>query len=257
MNNSLDQVKNFWDSRPCNIKHSNKEVGTKNYFLEVTSKKYKVEPHILNFANFPFWKNKKVLEIGCGIGTAAQSFVEAGAIYTGVDISKESLRIARQRFEVFNLKGSFYLTEDENISKVVPVETYDLVYSFGVIHHTPNPNIIISELSKYMNKDSILKIMLYAKNSWKNIMIQAGLDQPEAQKGCPIANVYTEQDVINLLSMYNVVSIEQDHIFPYEIESYKNHEYKLNKWFESMPEPMFNVLEKFLGWHLLITAKLK
>lgn len=257
MKTSIQIVKDFWDSRPCNIKHSNKEIGTKEYFQEVSSKKYKVEPHILTFVDFPSWKNKKVLEIGCGIGTAAQSFVEAGAIYTGVDISKESLTIARKRFETLNLKGSFYLAEDECISKVVPIETYDLVYSFGVIHHTPDPFKILSEISKYMNSDTVLKIMLYAKNSWKNIMIEEGLDQPESQKGCPIANVYTKQDVINLLSLYQVINIDQDHIFPYEIESYKKHEYKLNKWFEVMPQTMFKALEKSLGWHLLITAKLK
>ena len=84
---TLNKVIDFWDSRPCNIRHSSKEVGTKEYFEEVTAKKYLVEPHILPFANFGEWKGKKVLEIVCGLGTAAQSFAEAGAIYTCVDLS--------------------------------------------------------------------------------------------------------------------------------------------------------------------------
>lgn len=253
----LDDVKNFWDSRPCNIKHSDKEVGTKEYFLDVSAKKYKVEPHILKFADFSRWKGKKVLEIGCGIGTAAQSFAEAGAIYTGVDISEKSLNVAKKRFDVFNLIGDFYLSTDENFSQVVPVQKYDLVYSFGVIHHTPNPKQLIFEISKYMDKDSELKIMLYAENSWKKIMIDAGFDRPEAQAGCPIAETYTEESILDLLDLYTVTNIEQDHIFPYEIESYKKHDYKLNPWFEHMPVGMFSALEKKLGWHLLIDAKLK
>ena len=101
---TIKQVKDFWDNRPCNIRHSNKEIGTREYFEEVTTKKYFVEPHIIPFANFDEWEGKKVLEIGCGLGTASQSFAEAGAIYTGVDISQTSLDLARKRFEVFGLE---------------------------------------------------------------------------------------------------------------------------------------------------------
>ena len=80
----------FWNLQPCNIKHSNKKVGTKEYFDEVEKKKYFVEPHIPIFAEFPRWKNKKVLEVGCGIGTDAKNFCEAGADYTGMDLSQKS-----------------------------------------------------------------------------------------------------------------------------------------------------------------------
>jgi len=253
----LKKVIDFWDKRPCNVFHSSKEIGTREYFEEVTTKKYLVEPHILPFANFDEWKGKRVLEIGCGLGTAAQSFAEAGAIYTGIDLSEKSLELARERFKLFGLEGTFYKVEGEDISSVVPVEHYDLVYSFGVIHHTPNPEKLLSEIKKYMNEDSLLRIMLYARDSWKSYMIDAGLDQPEAQKGCPIANTYTKSEVVELLSEYIVSKIEQDHIFPYKIKSYKNQEYKKEPWFQHMPEKMFYTLEKNLGWHLLIEARTK
>jgi 2-polyprenyl-3-methyl-5-hydroxy-6-metoxy-1,4-benzoquinol methylase len=83
---SIEEVKEFWNRRPCNIKHSNKEIGSQEYFLEVSKRKYIVEPHILEFADFKSWRGKKVLEVGCGIGTAAHSFIESGAIYKGIDI---------------------------------------------------------------------------------------------------------------------------------------------------------------------------
>jgi SAM-dependent methyltransferase len=251
---TLTKVIDFWDSRPCNIRHSSKEVGTREYFEEVTAKKYFVEPHIIPFANFDEWKGKKVLEIGCGIGTAAQSFAEAGAIYTGVDLSEKSLQLARDRFEVFGLEGTFYKVNDEDISSFVPVEDFDLVYSFGVIHHTPNPKKLLSEIRKYMNKDSVLRVMLYASNSWKAYMIDGGLDRPEAQFGCPIANTYTNEEVRELLEGFDVTSIQQDHIFPYKIAEYKNHKYEKQDYFASMSPEMFSILEKNLGWHLLIEA---
>ena len=155
------------------------------------------------------------------------------------------------------MQGKFFSGNAEHLSTFVPIKTYDLIYSFGVIHHSPNPEKIISEIKKYMNENSILKIMLYAKDSWKNYMIEAGLDQPEAQYGCPIVHTYTKNDVVDLLEEYDIISIEQDHIFPYQVEPYKRGEYIKQPWFESMPLEMFKSLEKNLGWHLLITAKLK
>ena len=257
MTATIEEVKKFWNDRPCNIRHSSKEIGTLDYFNEVTKKKFFVENHILHFTKFPQWEDKKVLEIGCGLGTVGINFPFNGADYTGVELSEESLEIAKQRFSLYNQQGRFYLGNAEELSSFVPVETYDLIYSFGVIHHSPHPEKIVSEIKKYMNEDSVLKIMLYAKDSWKNYMIEAGLDQPEAQYGCPIANTYTKEDVVELLNGYEVLSIEQDHIFPYQIEPYKRGEYVKQPWFDVMPPEMFRSLEKNLGWHLLITAKLK
>lgn len=257
MTATISEVKKFWDDRPCNIRHSGKDIGTKEYFDEVEAKKFFVEPHILDFTEFSNWEGKKVLEIGCGLATVGANFAINGAEYTGVELSESSLELAKKRFEVVGQRGSFYSGNAEELSSFVPVETYDLIYSFGVIHHSPHPEKIISEIKKYMNENSTLKIMLYAKDSWKNYMIEAGFDQPEAQYGCPIANTYTKQEVIELLNGYEVLSIEQDHIFPYQVEPYKNGKYIKQPWFDSMPPEMFRTLEKNLGWHLLITAKLK
>ena len=252
---TIDDVRTYWDDRPCNVKHSKKEVGTKEYFDEVERKRYTAEPHIPPFAGFSSTKGKKVLEVGCGMATEGINYARAGATYTGTDLSIESLDLAKKRFKVYNNKGNFYLGNSEELSSFVPVETYDLIYSFGVIHHSPHPEKIISEIKKYMNKDSTLKIMLYASESWKNYMIEAGYDQPEAQYGCPIANTYTKDEVRKLLDGFDV-TIEQYHIFPYQIEPYKRGEFVKQPWFEAMPDEIFEVLKKNLGWHLLITAKL-
>ena len=100
-NDLIKSVQSFWNDRPCNIKHSAKDVGTKEYFEEVTIRKYFVEPHILEFADFKKYNNNTVLEVGCGIGTAAQSFIENGAIYYGCDLSDKSIEIANKRLNIF------------------------------------------------------------------------------------------------------------------------------------------------------------
>ena len=253
----IDDVKQFWNSRPCNIRHSNKKIGTKEYFDEVEHRKYFVESHIPKFADFENWKGKTVLEIGCGLGTDAVNFARAGATYTGVELSEESLEIARNRFNLFDLKGSFLLGDAENLESILNGKKFDLIYSFGVLHHTPSIVNALSGIKKLAHENSTLKIMVYAKNSWKQEMINAELDQPEAQYGCPIANSYSKEEITNLLisSGFNPIFLEQAHIFPYMVEPYKNYEYIKQPWFENMPNDMFSVLEKSFGWHLLINAK--
>tara|TARA_Y100001968_G_scaffold283587_1_gene282332 strand:- start:988 stop:1761 length:774 start_codon:yes stop_codon:yes gene_type:complete len=257
MTSTIDDVEDYWDKQPCNSLHSKKEIGTKDYFEEVESRRYKVEPHIKNFVSFEKWNNKHVLEIGCGIGTEAINFAKFGAHYTGTDLSEESIKIAKMRFKVYNKKAKLFHGNSEELSNFLPIKKYDLIYSFGVIHHSPYPKKIISEIKKYMHADTILQIMVYAKNSWKNFMIEVGLDQPEAQYGCPIANTYSKEEVIDLLQGLKVLSIDQKHIFPYKINDYKQGKYNKEPWFESMPPEMFDVLQKKLGWHLLIKAKLQ
>jgi len=75
----IEAVRAFWDARPCNIRHSPKPVGSREYFDEVERRKHFVEPHIPRFAQFDRWAGKRVLEVGCGIGTAAVNFARCGA----------------------------------------------------------------------------------------------------------------------------------------------------------------------------------
>ena len=253
----IEQVKDFWNARPCNILHSKKEVGTLEYFEEVDERRYKVEPHILDFANFSEWKGKEVLEIGCGIGTDAVRFLKAGANYTATELSHESAKVAKKRFDVYGYDVDIHVGNSESLSDFLPKKKYDMIYSFGVIHHTPESEKVISEIKKYLKDDGVLRIMLYAKNSWKGYMVEEGLDQPEAQYGCPIAKTYTNQDVIDLLEGFDVTSIKQDHIFTYKIPEYKKGIYKKEPWFEHMGDEVFRAMKKYLGWHLLVEAKLK
>lgn len=256
MTTNINEVKKYWDDRPCNVRHSDKPQGTKEYFDEVEHKKFTAEPHITSFSNFDQWRGKKVLEIGCGIGTMAINFAKAGADYTGVELSEESLKLTKQRFDVYRQTGKFYLGNAEELTKFVPVEEYDLVYTWGVIHHSPNPGKILEEARNYMKSGTTLKVMVYASNSWKNYLIEANLDQPEAQYGCPIVHTYTASQLIDMVGTgFDIKSVVQDHIFPYEIESYKRGKFLRQPWFMHMPPEMFRVLEKHLGWHLMITAE--
>ena len=267
---SIEDVKNYWNSRPCNIRHSTAEIGTEEYFNQVEARKYFVEPHIPAFAEFEKWRGKKVLEIGCGIGTDTINFARAGANVTAVDLSSKSLDLARKRAEVFGLsdKIDFYEANAENLADFIPPNKFDLIYSFGVIHHSPHPRKIVDHIrDNFVHAGSRVKIMVYYRYSWKVLWMllrEKGkfwkLDETiakhsEAQTGCPITYSYTKKTVETLMGDgLKIDKIFVDHIFPYQIPKYVKYEYEFEWYFRYLPKPVFRMLEQKLGWHLCLDA---
>jgi 2-polyprenyl-3-methyl-5-hydroxy-6-metoxy-1,4-benzoquinol methylase len=202
-------------------------------------------------------KNQILLELGCGIGTDAAYIAENSVIYQGIDLSKESLNLAVQRFKVFNLTGLFAHSSIENFDlKSSGFKTPNIVYSFGVLHHTPNPLNALKNIVSQVNVGCKFKIMLYAKNSYKMAMINSGLDQFEAQSGVHYAHTYSKEEARELMqeSGLTVTNLTQDHLFMYDLHSYKNHIYQMQPWFKSMPPEIRNAFKSEFGWHLLIEA---
>ena len=206
---AIDRVRDYWNARPCNLRHSPAPVGTRQYFDEVEARKYFVEPHIPGFAEFQRWSGKRVLEIGCGLGTDTINFARAGAHVTAVELSTRSLDLARQRADVFGLSDriTFVEANAERLSECVPASPYDLVYSFGVIHHTPHPARVLQQIrANYAGPQTTLKLMVYSRWSWKVLAIVLReahgmfwkLDEvvarhSEAQTGCPVTYTYTRR----------------------------------------------------------------
>jgi 2-polyprenyl-3-methyl-5-hydroxy-6-metoxy-1,4-benzoquinol methylase len=269
---SIEDVSRYWDAQPCNIRHSALPVGTREYFDEVEARKYLVEPHIPAFADFHRWRGKRVLEIGCGIGTDTISFARAGAWVTAIDISNASLALAHRRAAVFGFTDriDFRAGNAEQLSDVVTPEPYDLVYSYGVIHHAPDPSKVVHQIGRFVSQTSIVKIMIYHRVSWKVLSIIATkggfrfwelnrivAEHSEAQNGCPVTYTYTRSQGERLLESagFRVTAARVQHIFPYRVRDYTRYRY-VRAWpFSRLPRPLFHALESRLGWHLCLTAE--
>ncbi|NMB92552.1 MAG: methyltransferase domain-containing protein [Parcubacteria group bacterium] len=158
-----DKIKDFWNKKPCGTLGTIPEKIDLEYFLKIKERRYKLEPFIKKIAQFEKWRNKRVLEIGCGIGIDGLEFVKNGADYIGIDISEKSLELAKTYFSLNGQKGHLLLSDSENL----PFEdnTFDLVYSWGVLHHTPDTQKAINEIYRVLKPRGQAIIMLYNRHS--------------------------------------------------------------------------------------------
>jgi SAM-dependent methyltransferase len=258
--NIYNKIRVYWNKRPCNIRHSRKKLFSKQYFEEVKKKRYFVESHIKKFAEFKDYKNKNVLEIGCGIGTDAIEFIKNKSKYVGVEYSNYSLEITKKRLDVYGfekLRPLLLFDNAENLKNVKKLNIkFDLIYSFGVLHHTPNLKKCFKSIYDISHKNTEIKLMLYAKNSYKNFMLNKTLYRYEAQKGCPVVQKIDLEDLKKLVkNKFKIISCTQDFIFPYKISEYKKNKYEKIKHFKVMPKKIFTALEKNIGEHMLIKLR--
>jgi hypothetical protein len=147
-----------------------------------------------------------------------------------------------------------------------------MVYSFGVIHHTPHPDRIIRQIRHYVHEGSTIKVMVYHRYAWKVlwILLTEGKGRfwrlaewvalnSEAETGCPVTYTYSRGEARKLVESagFRVKEVWVDHIFPYRIESYKRYHYDKVWYFQWLPRRLFRALERNVGWHLCVTGESK
>jgi len=151
-------VRDFWDQASCGeALYLNGLSG--DAYLAQARRRYDLEPYIEQFADFVAARGKRVLEIGVGLGADHQKFAEAGAELSGIDLTPRAIEHTRRRFSSLGLKSNLSVGDAENIE--FDDSTFDIVYSWGVLHCSPDTPKAISEVWRVLRPGGTAKIMIY------------------------------------------------------------------------------------------------
>jgi SAM-dependent methyltransferase len=169
--NNLDQkqeVRNFWNEASCGevLYLNGKDVEG---FSSQLKQRYELEPYILDFAQFEEFNGKKVLEIGVGLGADHQKFSEAGADLYGIDLTERAVAHTLNRLACFGLNSKLNVGDAEHLT--FDDESFDLVYSWGVLHHSPDTPQAIAEVWRVLRRGGTCKIMIYHKWSMVGLLL--------------------------------------------------------------------------------------
>lgn len=155
------QVKAFWNSQCCDTQHTVAGKFTREYFEQIERWRYADQPFIHAFAQFSRYHGKRVLEVGFGAGTDFIQWLRAGARATGVDLTEEALAHLTHRVEVYQLPPPEDLRVADAENLPFASDSFDLGYSWGVLHHSPNTPRAAAELVRVVRPGGEIKIMLY------------------------------------------------------------------------------------------------
>lgn len=253
-----------WSANPCGAHVArDREFGTCEYFDAIEHHRYvNYAPWMKQAIGFDRYAGKRLLEVGFGTGTDLLQFARGGAIVTGIDLTPRSIEIARRRFEVYGFTGEFAIGDGENLS--FPEASFDAVYSFGVLHHTPDTHHAVSEIHRVLKPGGIAIVMLYHRASLYylgSIIFKHGLlrgellkDTPEEilsrhveysdTEGRPLVKAYTRAEARRRFGAFRGCAIQANQLTRRELRPVGR----------LIPEALFQWLARNFGWNLLITA---
>lgn len=257
----------LWSADPCGAHYTEEYgLGSKEFFQAAVEERYENDaPWIKRLIDSIPVKGKKVLEVGCGMGVDLLEFAKNGARVTGIDLVDNHLKLASRLFALNKLEAKLLNADAEDLP--FPPEAFDIVYSFGVLHHTPNTQKAIDEVQRVLRPNGTAIVGLYHKNSWHylvNLVFRKGILHKGLKQGTmadilsrsvefsrtgakPLVKVYSRRECRRLFSNFSKAKVRAYH--------FKKDQVLIPRPFQFLKFFLPTFLPSFLGWYLMATVK--
>ncbi len=262
-------TKNVWGTNPAGWAHaSNQEKGTKGFFDTVLTKRFSEEcPWLPALVNFASYKDKKILEIGSGAGYDAYQFCKNGANYTGIDLVPENRILAKKHLSFYGYEPKILEMDAE---KMQLSEKFDLIYSFGVLHHIPHIEIALSKSFERLKDDGKVLFIVYNKHSiaywlgvylnwiirgrffYESLASSLGRVEQVGSSERPLVRVYTKKTFCDLLKQagFCPLSVKIRKLERQDLPFYRVLKYV----YCFIPESVLEKMSRRWGWYLCVEA---
>jgi SAM-dependent methyltransferase len=264
--NDKQRAREQWTHDPAGAVYGREhEFGTREFFDEVERHRYQEYapwmPEVMGFNDFA---GKRLLEVGCGMGTDLLQFARGGARVTGVDLTRRSVETSRHHLKLYGQTGDFALNDAENLP--FKDDSFDVVYSNGVLHHTPDTAGAVREIHRVLRPGGLARVMLYHRHSWNywfEIILHRGLLRGQLLRGRspeeimsryvevnegggqPLVKVYSRRQARELFSMFRETDVQVEQLIRPEL-------FFVGRL---IPNAMFHALRRTIGWNVIISAR--
>jgi ubiquinone/menaquinone biosynthesis C-methylase UbiE len=242
-----EEVHDFWNRNVCQADLPQTEKGTRKFFEEVEAIRYKYHYHLrplFEKMRSACGERGRLLEVGCGMGTDLLQLARKGIDVAGVDLTEAAIELAKKRFGMYELEAELRVADAENLP--FNDEEFEVVYSFGVLHHTPDTKKAVRETHRVLKKSGRAFVMLYHRRSLNYLahwITGVPFDGSKKDK-CPVERSYSRREIRELFDMYYKVDINIDYLFGTGWG-------KINR---ITPTFIHRSLGKRIGWHAMIEA---
>lgn len=256
-----EEVQNQWNSNPCGSQYvKNAAMHTLQWYQEAERYRYgDYAPWMPRMMEFSRHAGEQVLEIGGGMGTDLAQFARHGAHVTDLDLSAGHLALAQENFALRGLKGTFVHQDAECLP--FADRQFDLVYSNGVIHHTPNTAEVISEIHRVLKPGGRAIIMVYCESSlhyWGRLVHELGILGGELDH-CSVGEIMSRHVEISATGAKPLVKAytkpQMRHMFGAfaQVRVYKRQLTRPELWNSLRWFPL-GLAGRLMGWNLIVKA---
>lgn len=244
---TLESVKDFWETHVNNEYYTDEAQASEAYFSEIETKRYRWHYHLLDLFGSLQGSHGRLLEIGSGIGVDSIQLARCGFDVTAVDLTSNAIRVARQFARQRGVAIDFRLGNAERLD--FPDESFDAVYSFGVLHHTPDIERAVAEVRRVLRPGGTAYVMLYHRDSVVNLahkVLRLPYESPRDRKDhCPVVYTFSRRTAKRLFGEFSEVLVRAEYPFTHGFGPLGSR----------TPLRLRRALGRVLGWHLMITAK--
>ena len=245
----IDAIANYWNHRIHDLEMTEHPVGTKAFFDDLDDYRFDKLHYLPRLVDFSGFKGRRLLEVGCGIGTDLVRFAKGGARVTGVDLAQTAIDLARKNFELNGVTADeLRVANGEELP--FPDASFDVVYGHGVIQYTADAPPLIREMHRVLKPGGTAIFMVYNRVSWLNAMSKV-MKVPLEHEDAPVLKKYSIGEFKELLKPFAETRIVPER-FPVKSRLHKG-------WkavaFNGVFVGTFNALPRSwvrpLGWHLM------
>jgi SAM-dependent methyltransferase len=247
----IEVIRAYWNKRIHDLEIARHPVGSKEFFEELAAYRYEKLDYLPKVVDFAGYRDKKLLEIGCGVGLDLARFARGGAVVTGVDLAEVSIDLAKKNLGFQGVTGNLEVMDGERLD--FDDNSFDVAYAHGVLQYTANIRTMIEQIRRILKPGGEAILMVYNRYSWLNFMSKlfgVKLEHEDA----PVLNTFSIRQFRQMLSGFSQVEIIPER-FP--VPTRLHHGIKAAVYngvfvtaFNILPKPMVRPL----GWHLMAKA---
>ena len=241
-------VRDYWNHHIHDLEITRHPVGSPGFFADLEQYHFEKLHHLPRLIDFGAYRDKRVLEVGCGAGTDLVRFARGGALVTGVDLSSSAIALARQNFTQQGLTGDLREADGEHLP--FPDASFDLVYAHGVVQYTAHDRALVDECRRVAKPGGTVVFQVYNRVSWLNALSKV-MKVPLEHDDAPVLNKYSIGEFRALLSGFSTVRIVEER-FPVKSRLHGGWKGVLfNTFFVGTFNALPRAWVRRFGWHLL------
>lgn len=243
-----DRVRAYWQSHIHDLEISTHAPGTPGFFADLDQYHFEKLHHLLRLVDFTAWKDRDVLDVGCGAGVEVVRFARAGARVVGVDIAESAATLTRQNLAQQGLTAHVDVADGEALP--FPDARFDFVYAHGVIQYTGDDRALAAEVHRVLRPGGVAMFQVYNRRSWLNALSKL-MKTPLEHEDAPVLKRYSIGEFRSLVSGFRDVELVFER-FPVKSRLHKGWKgMAFNTAFVGTFNALPRALTRRFGWHLL------